>query len=127
MTNIKPIPMKYICPLIVVSDIQRSRNFYENVLNQKVSEDYGENLVFEGGFSIHLEAHYKGLIMQKPINKGGNNVELFFISDALDELQERLKGLGVEWIHEIRTEPWGQRVLRFYDPDAYIIEVGEPM
>lgn len=23
--------------------------------------------------------------------------------------------------------PWGQRVIRFYDPDMHIIEVGEPM
>ena len=23
--------------------------------------------------------------------------------------------------------PWGQRIVRFYDPDFHIIEVGEPM
>ena len=31
------------------------------------------------------------------------------------------------FIHNIEQQPWGQRVLRFYDPDRHIIEIGEPM
>ena len=27
----------------------------------------------------------------------------------------------------MREYPWGQRVLRFYDPDGHIIELGEAM
>ena len=50
--------MKYICPLIVVKDIEASRNFYENVLGQKLKYDFGENITYEGDFSIHLEEHY---------------------------------------------------------------------
>ena len=45
--------MRYICPLIVVSDIKRSRQFYESLLGQKVKYDFGENVQFEGDFSIH--------------------------------------------------------------------------
>jgi hypothetical protein len=33
----------------------------------------------------------------------------------------------VEFLHEIREQPWGQRVMRFYDPDLHIVEVGETM
>lgn len=35
--------MNFICSLITVSDIKRSRDFYENVLKQKVRFDFGEN------------------------------------------------------------------------------------
>jgi hypothetical protein len=30
-------------------------------------------------------------------------------------------------VHPLREQPWGQRVLRVYDPDGHIVEVGEPM
>ena len=33
----------------------------------------------------------------------------------------------MEFIHGIKEQPWGQRVMRFYDPDMHIIEVGESM
>lgn len=47
--------MKFICSLITVSDIKRSRNFYENLLNQKVKYDLGENITFNGDFAIHSQ------------------------------------------------------------------------
>ena len=49
--------MKYICSLITVSDIKHSRDFYENILNQKVKFDFGENITFHGDFAIHLLTH----------------------------------------------------------------------
>jgi hypothetical protein len=30
-------------------------------------------------------------------------------------------------IHGPREQPWGQRVVRLYDPDGHIVEVGETM
>jgi len=33
----------------------------------------------------------------------------------------------VEFIHEIVEQPWGQKVMRFYDPDYHMIEVGAPI
>jgi len=33
--------IKFKCPLIVVEDIDVSRTFYENVLNQTVKYDFG--------------------------------------------------------------------------------------
>jgi hypothetical protein len=38
-----------------------------------------------------------------------------------------LESFNVEFIHKIIEQPWGQRVMRFYDPDDYIIEIGEPI
>jgi hypothetical protein len=39
--------MKYICSLIVVKDVTKSRYLYESILGQKVMTDYGENVAFE--------------------------------------------------------------------------------
>lgn len=117
--------IKYICPLITVSDMQRSRTFYEKVLDQKVRTDFGENISF-GGFAIHLKSHYKGLI-NKDIRSRGNSFELYFEYDDVDQIVKTLKKHHVEFVHDLREQPWKQLVVRFYDPDGNIIEIGESM
>lgn len=120
--------MKYVGSLIVVKDVQRSRAFYEK-LDQKVKYDFGQNIEFDGGFSIHLEEHFEKLlgIGQNNILKKSNNFELYFETEEISRIYDEMKELKVEFIHEIREQPWGQRVMRFYDPDYHIIEVGESM
>ncbi len=121
--------MKYICPLIVVKDITVSRNFYENILGQKVKYDFGENIFFEGDFAIHLKEHYLRLIGEGRYHliERSNNFELYFEEDELEKLYNELMHHDVEFIHEIIEQPWGQKVMRFYDPDHHIIEVGAPI
>lgn len=34
---------------------------------------------------------------------------------------------GIRYVHPPKEHSWGQRVVRFYDPDLHIIEVGEAM
>lgn len=118
--------MKYICALITVSDIHKSRFFYENILKQEVETDFGENIGFKGGFAIHLETHFESLINKK-IVQGQNNFELYFEDDDLESIVETLKNNSVEFVHELREQPWKQQVVRFYDPDKHVIEIGESM
>ncbi len=122
--------MRFVCPLIVVNDMEVSKHFYQTVLEQKVQYDFGENVTFAGGFAIHLKSHFAGLINLSPhdIIPQANNCELYFEEDNLEDLLERLKSIDdLEYIHGLNEQPWGQRVIRFYDPDKHIIEVGESM
>ncbi len=119
--------MKFICPLIAVEDIDRSRKFYAEVLGQRVKFDFGENVTFEGDFAIHLRSHFQQLIDGKPIQLGGNGYELYFEEDRVDEFAQKLKQHSVTFVHEVREQPWRQKVVRFYDPDGHSIEVGESM
>lgn len=124
------IKMKFICPLIVVNNMEVSRNFYEKVINQKVEYDFGENVSFKGGFAIHLRSHFSDLIgiNKNDIIQKSNNSELYFEEEDMDSFLQRLKAMdSIEYVHELKEQPWGQRVIRFYDPDMHIIEVGEPM
>jgi len=116
--------MKFICSLIVVDDVAKARNLYENILKQKVVADFGENVAFQG-FAIHKRDHYKALINDKPIVPGSNAFELYFEEDDLEKLAGELKAGGFEFVHDLREQPWKQKVLRFYDYDKNIIEVGE--
>ena len=120
--------MKFACTLIAVSDIEVSKSFYEKVMNQKITMDFGSNVTFEDRFAI--DADFAGLtgIKQKDIINRSNNAELYFEEEDLDNFVERLKGFGnIEYVHEVKEHSWGQRVIRFYDPDKHIIEVGESM
>ena len=122
--------MKFISTLIVVNNMETSRNFYENILNQKVQFDFGENVSFEGGFAIHLKPHFADLINinENDIIQKANNGELYFEEEDLDSFLEKLRNVdSVEYVHKLKEQPWGQRAIRFYDPDKHIVEVGEPM
>ncbi|HWQ51771.1 MAG TPA: VOC family protein, partial [Terriglobales bacterium] len=52
-----------------------------------------------------------------------NAGELYFEEDNFDDFLSRLEGL--ELVHPPAQHSWGQRAVRFYDPDGHIIEVGE--
>lgn len=119
--------MKYVCPLITVSDMKQSRDFYENLLDQKVKYDFGESVTFHGDFAIHLQSHYKNLIDNREVNSGGNNFELYFESDKIELIVEKLMENDILFVHELREQPWRQKVARFYDPDKNIIEIGETL
>ena len=59
---------------------------------------------------------------------GGNNAEIYFEEDDFDAFAEKLKGIDdIDYVHPVIEHRWGQRVVRFYDPDRHIIEVGENM
>ncbi len=119
--------MKFICPLIVVEDVKRSRYLYEVLLGQKVKSDFGENVAFEGDFAIHQKNHFQKLINDSPIISRSNNFELYFEEDDLEPIVEKLRENDFEFVHNIVEQPWKQRVVRFYDYDKNIIEIGETL
>jgi catechol 2,3-dioxygenase-like lactoylglutathione lyase family enzyme len=119
--------MKFKCPLIVVDDIDRARKFYTEVLNQKVQLDFGENITFEGPFAIHLKSHFQKLIQNLPITNYSNHSELYFEHDDVLGLQAQLEKAGVRFVHKTIQQPWKQYVMRFYDPDGNLLEIGESM
>jgi GNAT superfamily N-acetyltransferase len=119
--------MEFICPLIVVEDVQRSCRLFEELLDQKVKADFGENITFEAGFAIHQRDHFQVLITNNEITQPGNSFELYFEDDDLEALEAKIKEYQLEFVHEIVEQPWRQKVVRFYDYDKNLIEVGERM
>lgn len=122
---------KLISSVLFVRDIQDSRRFYEEVLDQKVLMDHGPNIGFEGGFALWQCEHAGQIIFGNPIEGQGalgqKVFELYFETTDLDAGCKTLEAAGTEIIHPLFEQPWGQRVIRFYDPDHHIIELAEPM
>jgi catechol 2,3-dioxygenase-like lactoylglutathione lyase family enzyme len=114
-----------------VQDIGVSRRFYEDLLGQEVAMDHGLNVGFVGGFALWQAEHAHQIIFDRSTPEteqlGHENCEIYFETQYLDTAWERLSGAGVQVVHPVREQPWGQRVFRVYDPDGHIVELGEPM
>lgn len=119
--------MKLEGPMLVVADMDMSVEFYENVLGLVVVMDFGANKVLEGGLALQALESWRDFIGTDSVSFGGNDSEVYFEEDDFDAFAERLAGCDVEYVHPIKEHAWGQRVVRIYDPDRHIIEVGENM
>jgi glyoxalase/bleomycin resistance protein/dioxygenase superfamily len=119
--------MKFKNPLLVVKDIEKSKKFYQKVLGLHVIMDFGANITLTGGISLQTEETWREFI-GKDIQYNGNDTELYFEEDSFDEFVKKLKEIDdIDYIHDAMEHRWGQRVIRFYDLDHHIIEVGENM
>lgn len=120
--------MRFRCPVIAVSDLEASKRFYETVLNQKIVLDLGWNVTFQGGFAIQYNfAELVSIDKDTVINKS-HNFELYFEEDQFDDFVEHLKKFdNIQYVHPPKKYDWQQRVIRIYDPDNHIIEIGESM
>jgi catechol 2,3-dioxygenase-like lactoylglutathione lyase family enzyme len=119
--------MKFVCPLLAVDNLEASKKFYGSVLNQEVALDLGWNVWFSGGFAIQLNFVDIIGIDKITIKCQSPNFELYFEEDDFDGFLEKLKTLPVDYVHPPKKHEWQQSVVRFYDPDRHIIEVGESM
>jgi predicted enzyme related to lactoylglutathione lyase len=89
--------LKFVSPLIVVEDMARSRQFYEQLLGQKVEFDFGVDVCFEGDFTIHLKSHFQALLGEAsryPVTMKAHNGELYFDADDIESTCQRLQAAG---------------------------------
>ena len=120
--------MKFSGPLIVVSDMKKSKLFYSKVVGLDVILDFGANVTLTGGVVLQTKDSWTGLIhkSKNEIFFGGNDSELYFEEDDFDNFILKLRQIpDICYVHPVIEHSWGQRVVRFYDPDKHIIEVGE--
>ena len=119
--------MKYTCSLIAVSDMEKSKQFYHDVLGMKVVAEFGANVTLDGGLVMQTMDTWKSFIRTDKVLLPNNAGELYFEEEDLDAFLENLKQFDICYVHPLFEHRWGQRVVRFYDPDRHIIEVGEKL
>ena len=117
-------------PVIFVDNITISKKFYQHLFNLEVEYDFGENIVFTDAFTLWQRQRSEDIIFGASRNlhpDAAKTMELYFETEDIEGLWRYIKKSNIEVIHELKTESWGQRTCRMYDPDGYIIEVAEPM
>lgn len=111
--------------LIAVKDMEESKKFYHDVLGMNVVGDFGANVQLEDGLFLQTLDTWSSFINNKEVYLKNNAGELYFEVSDIDEFYKKLQIANVELVHELLEQNWGQKVVRFYDPNHHIIEVAE--
>ena len=120
--------MKYKGTLIVVKDCKKSLEFYQNMFGFELIQDNDGNMELTGGLYLQ-ESEYWEKFIGKSVTPRNNCTELYFEEADINSFIEKLEKLypNTEYVNQLMTHSWGQRVVRFYDPDGNLIEIGTPV
>ena len=120
--------MKLKNVLIVTKDIEKSKKFYHDVFGLDMILDNDGNMILTEGLVLQDETIWQKFI-EKDIIQKNNATELYFEEKDIEGFVEKLESLypDIEYVNKLMTHSWGQKVVRFYDPDGNLIEVGTPM
>ena len=120
--------MKLKNVLIVVKDIEKSRKFYHDLFDIDLVLDNDGNMILTEGLVLQDEKIWKSFLDRDIVPKS-NSYELYFEEQDIESFAEKLEKLypDIEYVNRLMTHSWGQRVIRFYDLDGNLIEVGTPM
>lgn len=114
--------------LIVVKDIEKSKAFYQDLFGLTVVTDFGGNVILTEGLVLQEQTIWEGFV-EREVTHGGNDAELYFEENDIDGFLEKLEqsSYPIEYVNPSMEHDWGQRVIRIYDPDKHVIEIGESM
>ena len=114
--------------LIVVKDIEKSRKFYQDLFGIELVLDNDGNMILTEGLVLQDEKIWKSFL-DRDIVPQSNSCELYFEEQDIESFIEKMERLypSIEYVNRLMTHSWGQRVIRFYDLDGNLIEVGTPM
>jgi len=120
--------IKFSSTVIMTDDFDKMKKFYHEILKQEIEVDFGNCIGFKNGLSI-WKLNKDFTISQKlgrTYDKLGNkNLEICFETETFDEVVKELKNNDLIYLHDIIEEFWGQRTIRFYDPENNLVEIGE--
>ena len=120
--------MKLKNVLIVVKDIEKSRKFYHDLFDIDLVLDNDGNMILTEGLVLQDEKIWKSFLDRDIVPKS-NSCELYFEEQDIESFAEKIEKLypDIEYVNRLMTHSWGQRVIRFYDLDGNLIEVGTPV
>ena len=120
--------MKLKNVLIVVKDMERAKRFYHDLFGLEMILDNDGNMVLTEGLVLQEEKYWKEFLGREIIPEN-NACELYFEESDVEGFAERLEKHypDVKYVNRLMTHSWGQKVIRFYDPDGNLIEVGTPV
>ena len=125
-----PFEIKKLGHVVIrVSDLQRSTDFYVNMLGLKVSDVYSEDLMPGGMVFLRFNADHHGVALVGGMQESAKGRELHhfaFEVATLDEvfhLRNHLRAHGVPIVFEGRRRAGVQIAVEFTDPDGHNLEI----
>ena len=114
--------------LIVVEDIEKSKKFYHDLFGLDVILDNEGNVILTEGLVLQEKTIWKNFLDRDIISES-TSCELYFEEKNIEAFVEKLDKLypDIKFVNRLMTHSWGQKIVRFYDLDGNLIEVGTPM
>lgn len=118
--------------ILYVDSLEKTKQFYGELLGLKLRNEFGSYIEFETGSTIlSMNTRAGGReVTQLPIPDGvqkNNTFELGFVTTEVEGMIERLRQAGVPILLEPTEKPWGQKVAYVEDPDGHYIEICTPI
>lgn len=122
------LQMKLRNVLIAVSNMERSIKFYKELFGLQVILDQDGNVIMSEGLVLQDMTIWKNFL-NKDLVPENNMTELYFEESDIEGFVRKLEesDFEIEYVNKLMTHSWGQKVVRFYDPDGNLIEVGTPV
>lgn len=120
--------MKLKNTLIVVKNIKKARKFYYDLFGLEMIQDNDGNMILTEGLVLQEERYWKEFL-KRDIIPQSNSCELYFEEADIKGFVKKLERLypDIRYVNRLMTHSWGQTVIRFYDLDGNLIEVGTPV
>lgn len=118
--------MKLRNVLLVVKDLERSKQFYGQLFGLQPVLDGDENVILTEGLVLQKETVWRDAIGEDVLYRN-HAAELYFEERDLERFVKRTEAYGepVSFAQHLTVFPHGQKMLRLYDPDGHLIEVRE--
>lgn len=120
--------MKQVDTIVLVKDIKRISSFYIDLFGLEILHDWDSMIIFKNRLSFHQIDKLEPKSFSDKLHSGTGGVIIYLELDPgvdLEGILNKLENNGIEIIHGIYKLPW-QRIIRVYDPEGNIVEIGEP-
>ena len=113
--------------LIAVTDLERSKEFYHFLFGLDVVLAREGNVILTEGLVLQDVSLWKDEI-SRDVMFHNHSSELYFEDKDMDRFVEKLSNYpdSLDYVTPFTELPWGQKLVRFYDPDGNLIEVRTP-
>jgi catechol 2,3-dioxygenase-like lactoylglutathione lyase family enzyme len=116
-------------PVLLSSDVQKAQAFYARCFG--MTPRFSSSWYVHLGHPTHPTLEFAVMTPQHAALPAGQRpasgiLMSFEVEDAAREYV-RLAALGVEFVHGVRDEVWGQRHFMLRGPDGVLVDVIEPI
>ena len=111
--------------ILLTKNMDRAIRFYRDAMGLKLQKQFETVAFFQDGLVLHDESVYLGYIGGSDPSAAGFKAVYYYIASDIDETARLLQEKNVELIHGLESQSWGEKFIRFYDPDGNVIEIGD--
>ena len=112
--------------LITVKDMEKSKAFYKELFGLDVILDNDGNVILTEGLVLQDAGIWEETVGGGIIPRN-NASELYFEETDIESFAGKLDAYPeeIQYINRLTQDSRGRKVIRFYDPDGNLIEVGQ--